>query len=494
MRAALLARVSSEGQATEDRHSLPAQIRAMREFAEARQWVVVREFVAPGESASTNDLARRPVIRDVLAAAGRQEFDVLVIHEASRLARDVEMAHRLINELDGLGVRLVNASTGQDYYSSSGRFMYTIESGLAEFTRRQMGEHIAKGKHEAWVKGLHLGQPPFGYTRGADGALQVVPDEREAIREAFDMRIRGSGYMEIARMLARRGMRPRSRRGYSDFTLSSVQSLLENPLYAGAVVHKGKRRPGLHEALVTLGEFEAAQRTVRRTQISGRMARCLLTGMAICHACGGPLWMTETGTPRWKKPAYREAAHQQYRQCPNDRTMWRAHLADEEVARLFRGIAMDRRWIDEHRRRARRPAARGRSQRAISAERERWGIAFAEGAISSERMRAELARLDEEERAKAPDINGLLATVESLTSIGDAWDVATLEQKREAVRIVFDQVRIDTRAKAVHVVPRETYRPLFGAMAAGLCADIPPAGESPSFSTQRIFAVRELVA
>lgn len=87
-----------------------------------------------------------------------------------------------------------------------------------------------------------------------------------------------------------------------------------------------------------------------------------------------------------------------------------------------------------------------------------------------------------------------LATVESLTSIGDAWDVATLEQQREAVRIVFDQVRLDTRAKSVHVVPRETYRPLFGAMAASLCAEIPPTGGNPSFSTQRIFTVRELVA
>lgn len=79
MRVALLARVSTERQAGEERHSLPAQLRSMLDRAGREGWEVVRTFEAPGESASTRDLNKRPVLRELVEAARRREFDLVVV-------------------------------------------------------------------------------------------------------------------------------------------------------------------------------------------------------------------------------------------------------------------------------------------------------------------------------------------------------------------------------------------------------------------------------
>lgn len=73
-------------------------------------WEVVRTFEAPGESASTRDLNKRPVLRELVEAARRREFDLVLFHESSRLARDEELSQWLINELEAYGVRLVESA------------------------------------------------------------------------------------------------------------------------------------------------------------------------------------------------------------------------------------------------------------------------------------------------------------------------------------------------------------------------------------------------
>ena len=50
-RCVILARVSKPDQAEEEHKSLDAQLRLARERAAREGWVIVREYVAPGESA-----------------------------------------------------------------------------------------------------------------------------------------------------------------------------------------------------------------------------------------------------------------------------------------------------------------------------------------------------------------------------------------------------------------------------------------------------------
>ncbi len=66
MRAALYARVSSEEQV--EGYSIDAQLRACRNYAREKGWVIVNEYVDEGKSARSEDTAKRPKFKEMLRA------------------------------------------------------------------------------------------------------------------------------------------------------------------------------------------------------------------------------------------------------------------------------------------------------------------------------------------------------------------------------------------------------------------------------------------
>ncbi len=75
-----------------------------------------------------------------------------------------------------------------------------------------------------------------------------------------------------------------------------------------------------------------------------------------------------------------------------------------------------------------------------------------EGEWEAVRARTETATRPEPSR---------LVTVRTLASFGEAWDIATPAQRREAVRIVLDQVHLNLATKEVFMEPNAEYAPLF---------------------------------
>ena len=92
MRAAAYLRVSSASQV--DGHSLDAQERLFREACRARGWEEVQIYREEGRSAHVEAIARRPVFRQLLEDAGKDSFDVVVVHTLDRWSRMSAVARR----------------------------------------------------------------------------------------------------------------------------------------------------------------------------------------------------------------------------------------------------------------------------------------------------------------------------------------------------------------------------------------------------------------
>src|SRR5438105_10361062 len=86
MAVALYARVSTTRQAEQDL-SIPDQLREMREWCKRNSFLVAKEYVEPGASA-TDD--RRPVFQDMIADSTLTPppFEAVVVHSLSRFFRD----------------------------------------------------------------------------------------------------------------------------------------------------------------------------------------------------------------------------------------------------------------------------------------------------------------------------------------------------------------------------------------------------------------------
>jgi site-specific DNA recombinase len=480
-RAAILVRVSDVRQADSDRMSLPAQLRVARDRCSREGWEVVAEYRAEGESAFTSEISHRRSIRDLLAGAEAGEFDILVVHELSRFARDEQLGHQVINRLERAGVRLVNATSEIDYTTPEGRMMFGLDLGLSAYWSRKMAVHIRKGKDERFMLGLPTGSIPFGYVAGEStrDAPVIVQLEADAIRWAFEARTRGASLSAIQDEWQARGLRPRSRTGYTSFTISSIQSLMENPFYAGWVTHRGQRRRGAHEAVIGEDLFAKAQ-GIARPQRQGVHGTALFVGLATCAVCGGPIWVTRTGSKGYRADSYREPSHMQFRDCANARSMCRASGLDDQVIAAVRAIGQDRTWLRDAEREARKvtpvsPVLR----RELVAQRQRATSAYIAGALPESEWKAMVADLDRR-LADMPETPAIaLRATEHLASFAQAWDVATIEERRQLCRILFARVPIDTKEKRIWVEPREEYAALFDLRRRHVL-ELPPAGIEPA--------------
>ena len=127
--AALYARVSSDRQDVD--LSVAAQLRALRNYAQANGYVVAREYVDEAESGRAAD---RPQFRMMIEEGGKSNapFEVILVWKFSRFTRKREHAVAFKSMLRRKGVRVVSITEHADD-SPTGKLMEAIIESVDEF-------------------------------------------------------------------------------------------------------------------------------------------------------------------------------------------------------------------------------------------------------------------------------------------------------------------------------------------------------------------------
>ena len=149
-RVGLYARVS-----THDQHTLPLQIRALREYAAKRGWTIVTQVREVGSGAS-----QREMRETLLASARRREIDVVLVWRLDRWGRSVADLVSTLHELQHLGVGFVSLTEALDLTTPAGRAMAGLLAVFAEFEREILRERVRAGLNHARQHGKRLGRPP----------------------------------------------------------------------------------------------------------------------------------------------------------------------------------------------------------------------------------------------------------------------------------------------------------------------------------------------
>src|SRR5215471_7540009 len=149
MKAAIYARVSTLDQEPEN------QLAELRRYASARQWTS-QEYVDRGVSGAKD---RRPSLDELLRAARRRQFDVLVCWRLDRLGRNLRHLITLLDELQALGIAFVSMGEGIDCTTPAGKLQLHILAALAEFERGRIQERVKAGLARAKKQGVRLGRP-----------------------------------------------------------------------------------------------------------------------------------------------------------------------------------------------------------------------------------------------------------------------------------------------------------------------------------------------
>jgi putative DNA-invertase from lambdoid prophage Rac len=149
LRAGLYARVS-----TSDQHTLPMQIRALREYAARRGWTVAMQVREVGSGA-----VERKAREQLMDAARRREIDVVLVWRLDRWGRSVTDLLATLQELEHLRVGFVSLTEALDLTTPAGRAMAGLLAIFAEFEREILRERTRAGLAQARRKGKRLGRP-----------------------------------------------------------------------------------------------------------------------------------------------------------------------------------------------------------------------------------------------------------------------------------------------------------------------------------------------
>jgi len=150
-RAAIYARVSTDGQTTEN------QLRELRLVAERNGWPIVQEFVDQGVSGAKGR-EERPAFDALWKGAIRREFDVIMVWAVDRLGRSLSHLVNFLSELHAKKVDLFIYQQGIDTTTPAGKALFGMMGVFAEFERAMIQERVKAGIKRVRAKGQRWGR------------------------------------------------------------------------------------------------------------------------------------------------------------------------------------------------------------------------------------------------------------------------------------------------------------------------------------------------
>jgi len=243
MRAAIYARYSSENQRPE---SIADQVAACRRLAGERGFSVLEDHIY-ADQAQSGARKDRPALNALLVAAGERQFEVILVDDLSRLARDNHLMLTVMAELQFEGVRVVSVADGLDSADEEATLGIQIRGIFNELLLRDLKKKTFRGQLGQKERGFFVGERTFGYKSVPVGeirmdkkgrprpegyAMEIEPREAALVLRIFRMYADGQSLSGIVRAFNEEGVpgRFRTAKGWSPATVSRI---LDNEKYIG---------------------------------------------------------------------------------------------------------------------------------------------------------------------------------------------------------------------------------------------------------------------
>jgi site-specific DNA recombinase len=236
---------------------------------------------------------QRPGLDHALARAETGVTEGIVVAKIDRFARSLLGALELIKRLDASGAQFVSVAEGIDPRTPSGKMMQRLMLILAEFELDRIRDSWSDARRRAVERGVHVSSaPPVGYTRRADGVLEIDREVAPVVRQAFKMAGQGREWRDIAEVFNQAGVIGPYGNGHWD--LRAARRVVLNPVYTGEARSGEYRNASAHKPIVTRAVFEKASRP-RATMRPRTASTALLAGLIRCAGCQYVMkadWMT----------------------------------------------------------------------------------------------------------------------------------------------------------------------------------------------------------
>jgi len=322
MRAAVYVRLSKEDRegARSGIESCLVQQKNAERAIEAQAWHLAADRIFVDDDVSGAEILRRPQLQALLLAAERRAFDVLVLRDLDRLARDAARQAALLVQLKDAGVEVWSytdrAFVQLDGY---GYLLTAIKGVVAEQERAKAAQRIREGLRFRVQAGRRATNAPFGYRnmRDANGAAHWEIDQARAavvVRVGETFAERSGSFHATAVALNSAGV---PSPGGTTWSPQAVKNVVTHPLYRGEYRHGETRMVARGGTLVTvrapdaevlriahpelrvwpdalLARLDALLARPRRTAWGAATPKHLASSFLRCGVCGASLVVSGT--------------------------------------------------------------------------------------------------------------------------------------------------------------------------------------------------------
>ncbi len=308
-----LIRVSTEGQAADDRAGIPAQREVNRRTAAQYGLTIVKTIEMSDVSGAR--VLSAPEMQQLLSLIESPDVHGVVAKEFSRLMRPEKFTdYALLQHFIDTRTILYLPDGPLDLSSKTGTLVGVLRAAMAGLERRDIMERLQDAKESMRKAGKHPCGPlqlPYGVGYSKEQGWFYNP-EAEKVKEAYRLVLTTTlTYAEIARML--------------NMPRTNLRFILQNPVYTGYRVYDSKRDPsaqgyrpgkdGRHgdrrkisrrpeevlrvkvlEPLVSEETFSQVVRILQSRAAREREIRSktgplyLLNGFLWCALCGSPMY------------------------------------------------------------------------------------------------------------------------------------------------------------------------------------------------------------
>ena len=243
MSAAIYARYSSENQRPE---SIDDQISACHRLAKERGLTIDDDHIY-ADQAQSGARSDRPGLAALLAAAPSKEFDVVLVDDLSRLARDNHLMLSIIAEMSFEGIRVISVADGLDSNDEESTLAIQVRGIFNELQLRDLKKKTLRGQRGQKERGFFVGEKTFGYRSVAVGeirmdkkgrprpegyAMEIEPAQAAVILRIFTSYADGLPLTKIVKTLNEENV-PGAIRAAKGWSPATISRILDNEKYAG---------------------------------------------------------------------------------------------------------------------------------------------------------------------------------------------------------------------------------------------------------------------
>ena len=231
MRVVAYCRVSTNK--NEQLDSLETQQNFFNEYSNRNNYNLVKIYADEGKSGTK--MKNRTALLKLLSDANKHLFDIVLIKDVSRLARNTLDFLTSIRKLKTLGIKVIFVNYDQTS-SDSSEFMLTMLSAIAQEESANTSKRVKFGKK----LNAENGKVPnlvYGYDKipGDIFNLKINEDEANIVKQIFNMYTeKNMGENKIAHELNEKKLRTKRNCQWSQ---NAISRILSNEIYIGKIVN-----------------------------------------------------------------------------------------------------------------------------------------------------------------------------------------------------------------------------------------------------------------